>query len=83
MKKIISTVLTLAIVVGLLAFFGPKLLHTCDDCEEFFVGTGYEPNALLDLIDESDTICRDCAEKHHAVEIALGKELEEYQKPLF
>ena len=83
MRKIISTVLTLAIVIGLSAFFGPKLLHTCDDCEEFFVGLGYEPNSLLNLIEESDVLCKDCAEKHHAVEIALGKELDEYRKPLF
>ncbi len=83
MKKIISFVLTLAVIAAGV-YFVPKLVHTCDDCEEFFVGPGYEPNLFSDLItDEDQIICKECAEKQHAVEIALGKSVDDYMIDIF
>lgn len=83
MKKLISLIL-IVVVLAAGGFMVPKLLHTCDDCEKVFVGPGYEPNALADLLQEdASVICKDCAEVHHAVSLALGKELKDFQKELF
>ena len=43
MKKIISLVVVVAIIVTGIIFV-PKIAHTCDDCEKFFLGAGYESN---------------------------------------
>lgn len=83
MKKIISLVVVAVIVVAGIIFV-PKLAHTCDDCDKFFVGAGYEPNMLEDMMtDDEQIICEECAEKQHAVSLALGKTLDEYKKDLF
>ena len=83
MKKLISLVLIVAVIAAGVIFV-PKLVHTCDDCEKVFFGPGYEPNALAGMIKKEETvICKDCAETHHAVSLALGKELKEFQKALF
>lgn len=83
MKKVISFLLIAALVVAGVIFV-PRLCHTCDDCGEFFVGTGYEPNAAVDLVTEDmDVICEACAEEQHALAIALGQSLEDYKLPLF
>ena len=59
----------------------PKLTHTCSDCGEFFVGTGYEPNALEDMMsDEELIICEDCAMEQHALSLAMGKSLDEFKR---
>lgn len=87
MKKIIGIVAALVVVAGLVVggvVFVPKLCHTCYDCEEFFVGTGYEPNIISDMLTKEDQIlCRACAEKHHVVSIKLGKSVEDFKRPLF
>ncbi len=83
MKKFITILLVIVIIIACIIFI-PKLVHTCDDCDEFFVGVGYEPNKLSEIFTEDMTIiCKDCAEVHHALSLALGKDLDEYQKELF
>lgn len=83
MKKIISLIIVIAVViVGII--FVPKITHTCDDCEKFFLGAGYEPNVLEDFIsDEKQIICKDCAEDQHAIAIAIGKSIDEFKYELF
>lgn len=83
MKKAISAVLVIAVVVAGIIFV-PKVAHTCDDCEKFFVGAGYEPNILEDFISEEEQIiCKECAEKQHALATAMGKSLDDYKRDLF
>lgn len=89
MKKIVSVIVVLAIVAAGVVFV-PKLVHKCDDCGEVFVGVGYEPMALSDLAadlnltdKEMEVICEECAEKHHAAALLLGKELDEFKLKLF
>ena len=80
MKKVLPIVLV-AVIVILGFVFVPKVTHTCSDCGEFFVGTGYEPNALEDLMaDEEMIICEDCATEQHALSIAMGKSLEDFKR---
>lgn len=83
MGKIISIVLVIAVVIAGIVFV-PKLTHTCSDCEEFFVGAGYEPNVINDMLsDETQIICEECAEKQHAIELALGKSLDDFKLDVF
>lgn len=83
MKKLFKLVVTIAFICAIV-YFGPKLVHKCDGCEEWFVGTGYEANILADAISDDDqTICKPCAEKQHVVETTLGKPLDDYKKKLF
>ena len=88
MKKLISLILIIA-VIAVAVVFGPKLLHKCDDCGDFFVGTGYEPNLATEVIGEltnekMEIICKDCAEDQHALELGLGlKTLDDFRLPLF
>ena len=83
MKKVIIIVLILALIAAGIVFV-PRLCHDCDDCGEFFIGTGYEPNAALGLVAEDiKVICETCAQEHHALEIAFGKTLEDFKLPLF
>ena len=87
MKKFISFVLVVIVIIAAVVFV-PKLVHKCDDCEKIFVGAGYEPNAIEsvinDLTEEEDKIiCEDCAKIHHAVSLALGKDLDDFKKDLF
>lgn len=83
MKRIIFLLLAVAIVVAGVIFF-PKLVHTCDDCGKFFVGTGYEPNVIVDFVSsEEQTICKECAESQHALSILAGKSVEDFRKKLF
>lgn len=83
MKKIISLVVVAVIVIAGVVFI-PKVTHTCDDCGKFFVGAGYEPNIVEDLIsDEEQIICKDCAEEQHAISIAMGKSLDNYKREIF
>ena len=83
MKKIISLVVVVAIVVAGIVFI-PEIAHTCDDCEKFFIGAGYEPNIIEDLLsDEDQIICKACAEEQHALAIAAGKTLDDFKRDLF
>lgn len=83
MKKIISLLVVVAIVAAGIIFI-PKIAHTCDDCEKFFIGAGYEPNIVTDLIsDEEQIICKKCAEDQHAISIAMGKTVDEFKRDLF
>ena len=86
-RGIISVLLIAAVVVAAVVFV-PRLPHTCDNCGEFFVGTGYEANvvsnALTQLSGQEDKIlCKDCAAKEHALAIATGKSLSDFKRPLF
>ena len=83
MKKMIALAVAVAIVVAGIVFV-PKLVHTCDDCGKFFVGTGYEPNIVQDLLSAKEqVICKQCAEKQHALGIAMGKTVKDFKLPLF
>ena len=83
MKKLFK-ILVAIIVICAAVYFGPKLVHKCDGCEKWFVGTGYEANIIVGaLSEEEDTICKECAEKQHIVETTLGKSLDDYKKGLF
>ena len=83
MKKIISLVVVVAIFIAGIVFV-PKIAHTCDDCEKFFLGAGYEPNIVEDLLSSEDQIiCKKCAEKQHALSIAMGKSVEDFKRDLF
>lgn len=83
MSKIISLIVAAVIIVAGIIFV-PKLAHTCDSCDKFFVGVGYERNMVSSLIAEEDgVICKECAELEHAVSIALGKSVEEFKRDLF
>ena len=83
MKKIISLVVVAVIVIAGVVFI-PKVTHTCDDCGKFFIGAGYEPNVVEDLIsDEEQIVCKDCAEDQHAISIAMGKSLDNYKREIF
>jgi len=83
MKKIISLVVVVAIIIAGIVFV-PKIAHTCDDCEKFFLGAGYEPNIVEDLLSSEDQIiCKKCAEKQHALSIAMGKSVEDFKRDLF
>ncbi len=83
MKKIVTIIIIAALVVAGIVF-GPKLIHTCDDCGKFFIGTGYEPNIVSDVLSEDElTICKDCAEKQHALSSLIGQDVDDYKKSLF
>lgn len=83
MKKFIKFLFTI-VIIGAAIFFAPKLVHKCDSCENWFVGTGYEANVIADMVSDDDqTICKDCAQQQHAIGTTLGKSLEEYRKKLF
>ncbi len=78
-QMLVAVILTAAVV-----FFAPKLIHKCDDCGKYFVGTGYKPNAVESLVDsEQEVICKDCAEKQHALSGVFGGDIEKYRIPLF
>ena len=86
-RAIVSVLLIVAVVVAAVVFV-PRLTHTCDNCGEFFVGTGYEANvvsnALTQLTGQEDKIlCKECAAKEHALAIATGKSLSDFKRPLF
>lgn len=85
---VIALVVVVAILVGGVVFFAPKLMHTCSHCDEFFFGTGYRANiisnTLTDIAGEKDKIlCVDCAVKEHALAIAAGASVSDFEIPLF
>ena len=83
MKKVVSIIVVVAVIVAGIVFV-PRLVHKCSSCEQTFFGTGYKANVVADLVsDEEQIICKDCAETQHALEIAVGKQLKDYKRPLF
>ena len=86
--KLIAFVLVIAILAGVFYVLGPRLLHNCDNCGDFFVGTGYYTNIISSTLAEltggaDKVLCGDCAAKDHALAIAAGKSIEEFKRPLF
>ena len=87
-KSLISTLLVVAIVIAAAVIFVPRLAHTCDNCDKFFVGTGYSANIVSNAIssisgENEKILCRECAAIEHALAIATGKSLKDFQRPLF
>ena len=83
MKKISKPLLAIIFICAII-YFLPKLVHKCDSCEEWFVGTGYEANIIVDaILDEDQTICKECAEKQHIMGTTFSKSLDDYKKKLF
>lgn len=83
----IATVLAVVIVAALVVF-APRLMHLCDNCGDFFIGTGYHANVVSNAItglsgQEDKILCKDCAAKEHALAIAAGKSIKDFQRPLF
>ena len=81
MKKWISGIVVLMVLLASAAVFVPRLVHICDRCDERFVGTGYHANPLF--TEEDERLCRDCAKEDHAFRIALGGSVEDYKRGLF
>ena len=83
MKKIISLIMTLVVVLALILYV-PYYFHTCDTCDQFIIGPGYEANIVVDLFsEETQVICRDCAEAHHGLTALFGKDVADFQRPWF
>ncbi len=83
---VVAVILVLVIAAGVI--FVPRLVHRCDNCGKMFVGTGYYPNVVTSTIadltkQEEKILCGDCARKEHALALAAGKSIAEYQRPLF
>ena len=86
--KLLAFVLVVAIIAGACAVFGPRLLHNCDNCGAFFIGTGYYTNIISSTLanltgGEDKVICGDCAARDHALALAAGQSIEEFKRPLF
>lgn len=79
---IVAFVAVAAIAVSAIIFV-PKLVHTCDDCGETFFGTGYTPNIISNVLTDDQILCEDCAARQHAIEIALGYNLDSFKRGLF
>ena len=83
MKKLFKLIWTVVVICAIV-YFGPKLVHKCDSCDKWFVGTGYEANIVADVLtDDNQTICKTCAEKQHIIETTVGKPLDDFKKGLF
>ena len=83
LKKIICLVIIAAIVIAGIIFI-PKFTHTCDDCDKFFIGAGYAPNIIEDILsDDEQIICKECAKKQHKLSIAMGKSVDDFKRDLF
>ena len=61
-----------------------QIVHKCDDCDKVFLGAGYKPNIVDNLFSSEDKIiCKECAEKQHALSIAMGKSVDDFKRDLF
>lgn len=79
----LGTILVIVVLVAIVAFLATRLVNSCSDCEKRFFGLGYEGNVVDQAIDEQEQIlCEDCAERHHALSLLTGKELDEYKRVL-
>ena len=88
LTRLIALIVLVAIVAAAGVVFVPRLTHTCDNCDTFFVGTGYTANILSNAISsisggEEKILCKDCAAKEHALSIVTGKSLNDFRRPLF
>ena len=86
-RWLITAVVVIA-VVALLIVFVPRLTHNCDNCDTFFIGTGYHANGVSNAVtsitgQEDKILCEECAAQEHALSIAFGKTLDEFKRPLF
>lgn len=86
--RTIVVALAAVVLIAAAVVLVPRLTHACDNCGDFFVGTGYTANAVSDVItsitgQEDKILCEDCAIKEHALEIAMGKSIEDFKRPLF
>lgn len=86
--KVVTVLLVIVLLVSAGIVFVPRLVHQCDKCAETFVGTGYYANVVTDLITdltgrENKILCRECAMREHALAIAAGASLKDYQRPVF
>lgn len=86
--RVIAVILVVAILVAAGAVFGPRLLHNCDNCGKFFVGTGYYANFITNTLGgltgaEEKILCGECAAKEHALAIAAGQSIQDFKRPLF
>ena len=81
MKKLISWLVKMVLIIAMVLYV-PYYFHICVCCADFFVGPGYEANIIVDLaLEDGRVICRDCAEKQHAVSTFFGKDLEDFRRP--
>ena len=86
--KMIVSVLVLVAVIAAAVIFVPKVLHSCDNCGDTFLGGGYYANVVSNTLtslsgQEDKILCKDCAAKEHALAIAAGKSLEDFKRPMF
>lgn len=86
-RGVVAVILVVAIVAAAVVLL-PRVMHYCDNCADFFIGTGYHANAVSNAItglsgQEDKILCKDCAAKEHALAIAAGKSLKDFQRPLF
>ena len=83
-KKSAAPVIVAIVLTAVIVVFGLALVHQCDDCGKIFVGTGYKPNVVVDVVtDGQEIICKDCAEKQHVVSGIFGGELSDFSYGLF
>ena len=83
-KKIgIGALIAAVLLTAVVVFSALRLVHKCDNCDKLFFGTGYKPNAVVDIASDQQIICKECAEKQHAVSGFFGGDLKEYQYGLF
>ncbi|MCR5783064.1 MAG: hypothetical protein K6G90_10065 [Clostridia bacterium] len=84
-KSKLPVIIVVIVLVAVLAIvFVPRLVHKCDNCGKTFVGTGYSGNIISEaLADREKILCKDCAEKEHAVSGFFGGSIEDYKRPLF
>ena len=83
-KSKLPIIISIVLIVALAVVFVPRLVHKCDNCEKVFVGTGYKGNVISEaLSDKERIICKDCAEKEHALSGLVGGSLDDFKRPLF
>lgn len=85
MKKIVALLVVVVVVIAGVVMV-PRLVHTCDSCDELYFGPTYQPGFVTELMDdEIEEVCADCCEEQHEVELSElgGKNLEDYQNPIF
>lgn len=78
-----GTVLLIIVLAAVVAFLAVRLVNSCSDCEKNFFGLGYNGNIVDQAVgDEEQILCEDCAQKHHALSLLAGKELDDYKRVL-
>lgn len=81
--KLFGKIILIAVILVVVGFLVLRLVNSCSDCEKTFFGLGYEGNVIDSVVDEKEQIlCEDCAERHHALSLLAGKELDDYKRVL-